>query len=65
MYQKLGIISLSYVFQVPEGDYRLSALAATPENAPGVLFLPPYIDVTVKSPVLNVEFSQVIIHGCL
>lgn len=45
--------------QVPPGDYRLSALAAKPESASGLMFLPSYIDVVIKNPVLNVEFSQV------
>ncbi|KAJ4969122.1 hypothetical protein NE237_015823 [Protea cynaroides] len=47
-----------FCFEVPPGDYRLSALAATPESASGLLFLPPYVDVVVNSPILNVEFSQ-------
>lgn len=54
-----------FCFQVPPGDYRLSALAVTPENTPELVFLPPYVDVSVRSPLLNVEFSQaqVNIHG--
>lgn len=44
-------------FQVPTGEYRLSALA--PESASGLLFVPSHIDVVVKSPLLNVKFSQV------
>ena len=48
------------VFQVPPGEYRLSALAAKPDSAPELLFLPPHVDVLVKSPVLNVEFHQVV-----
>jgi len=40
----------------------LSAIAATPENAAGLMFTPSYIDVVVKSPLLNIEFSQVIFH---
>ncbi|KAG4983099.1 hypothetical protein JHK87_027848 [Glycine soja] len=48
--------------QVPPGEYRLSAIAATLENGVGLRFAPSYIDVVVKSPVLNIEFSQVIHH---
>lgn len=47
------------IFQVPSGEYRLSAFAAKPESGSGLLFLPAYIDVTVKTPLLNLEFSQV------
>ncbi|XP_021744068.1 nodal modulator 1-like [Chenopodium quinoa] len=55
----------NFCFQVPPGDYRLSAMASTPENAPELVFLPPYTDVSVRSPLLNIEFSQaqVKIHG--
>lgn len=56
----LLIFLLSYIFQVPPGEYRLSALAATPKGASELLFLPAYVDVAVKSPLLNIEFSQVI-----
>ncbi|KAG2258897.1 hypothetical protein Bca52824_078191 [Brassica carinata] len=50
---------------VPPGEYRLSAFAATPKSAPELLFLPGYMDVSVKSPLLNIEFSQarVNVHG--
>ncbi|KAK6941103.1 hypothetical protein RJ641_030634 [Dillenia turbinata] len=48
----------NFCFEVPPGEYRLSALAASPESASELLFLPSHIDVVVKSPVLNVEFSQ-------
>ncbi|XP_057966723.1 uncharacterized protein LOC131156786 isoform X2 [Malania oleifera] len=51
-----------FCFKVFPGEYRLSALAATTESAPGLLFLPPYVDVVVKSPVLNVEFSQALVN---
>ncbi|MCH95957.1 nodal modulator 1-like, partial [Trifolium medium] len=40
------------------GEYRLSAIASTPDNAAGLMFAPSYIDVAIKSPLLNVEFSQ-------
>lgn len=53
-------LKISCVFQVPPGEYRLSAFAATPKSAPELLFLPGYMDVSVKSPLLNIEFSQVI-----
>lgn len=57
----------NFCFEVPPGEYRLSALAATPESAPGLLFLPSYVDVAVKSPLLKVEFSQALvnIHGAV
>ncbi|PSS14739.1 Nodal modulator 1 like [Actinidia chinensis var. chinensis] len=48
----------NFCFEVPPGEYRLSALAAKPDSAPELLFLPPHVDVLVKSPVLNVEFHQ-------
>ncbi|XP_050236465.1 uncharacterized protein LOC126686455 [Mercurialis annua] len=52
----------NFCFEVPPGEYRLSAFAATPEQAPGLLFLPPYVDVVVKSPFMNVEFSQALVN---
>ncbi|XP_019421865.1 PREDICTED: nodal modulator 1-like isoform X4 [Lupinus angustifolius] len=57
----------NFCFEVLPGEYRLSAIAASPENAPGLLFLPSYIDVVVKSPLLNVQFSQTLvnIHGAV
>ncbi|KAK6937266.1 hypothetical protein RJ641_030774, partial [Dillenia turbinata] len=55
----------NFCFEVPLGEYRLSALAASPESVSELLFSPPHVDVVVKSPVLNVEFSQahVSLHG--
>ncbi|KAG5072994.1 hypothetical protein JHK86_008205 [Glycine max] len=55
----------NFCFEVLPGEYRLSAIAATPENAAGLMFAPSYIDVVVKSPMLNIEFSQALvnIHG--
>lgn len=47
------------ICQVSPGEYRLSALAVTPDSAPGLLFSPPYVDVMVKSPLLDVQFTQV------
>lgn len=54
-----------FCFEVPPGDYRLLALAATAERASELLFLPSYVDVSVNSPLLNIEFfqAQVDIHG--
>ncbi|XP_058008575.1 uncharacterized protein LOC110645700 isoform X2 [Hevea brasiliensis] len=51
-----------FCFEVPPGEYRLSAFAATPESASGLLFLPPYIDVMVKNPLLDIEFSQALVN---
>ncbi|KAF3436558.1 hypothetical protein FNV43_RR23650 [Rhamnella rubrinervis] len=51
-----------FCFEVPAGEYRLSALAAKPEIASGLMFLPPHIDVEVRSPLLNVEFSQALVN---
>lgn len=56
----LSLFGIFNVVQVPSGEYRLSALDTTPESASGLIFLPPYIDIIVKSPILNIEFSQVI-----
>ncbi|KAF9619797.1 hypothetical protein IFM89_009319 [Coptis chinensis] len=47
-----------FCFEVPPGEYRVSAYSAKPESAPGLLFMPPHIDLKVNSPLLNVEFSQ-------
>ncbi|XP_061366169.1 uncharacterized protein LOC133309420 [Gastrolobium bilobum] len=57
----------NFCFEVLPGEYRLSAIAATPENSAGLMFAPSYIDVVVKSPLLNVEFSQALvnIHGAV
>ncbi|BFG23849.1 hypothetical protein CerSpe_101230 [Prunus speciosa] len=52
----------SFCFEVPPGEYRLSALAASPESASGLMFLPSYIDVVVKSPLLDVKFSQALVN---
>ncbi|KAG9457834.1 hypothetical protein H6P81_002342 [Aristolochia fimbriata] len=46
-----------FCFEVPPGEYRLSALPST-ESSSVLLFLPPFIDVQVTNPVLNLEFSQ-------
>ncbi|CAM8928070.1 unnamed protein product [Rhodiola kirilowii] len=62
---KLTDESGNFCFEVPSGEYRLSVLAVASNNAPELLFLPPFIDVTVKSPLLNIQFSQALvnIHG--
>ncbi|KAJ6823851.1 nodal modulator 3 [Iris pallida] len=54
-----------FCFEVPPGEYRLSALAPTSESSSGLLFSPPHIDVKVDRPLLDVQFSeaQVNIHG--
>ncbi|KAL3531546.1 hypothetical protein ACH5RR_010868 [Cinchona calisaya] len=51
----------SFCFEVPPGEYRLSAFSAAPE----LLFSPSYVDVKVISPILNVKFyqAQVNVHG--
>jgi hypothetical protein len=48
----------NFCFEVPPGEYRLSAFAATPESSPELQFLPPYVDVSVHNPLLNVVFYQ-------
>ncbi|KAI7745608.1 hypothetical protein M8C21_033454 [Ambrosia artemisiifolia] len=47
-----------FCFEVPPGDYRLSAIAVTPETAPHLLFSPPHIDVNVNGPLLSLKFYQ-------
>ncbi|ONK63217.1 uncharacterized protein A4U43_C07F12600 [Asparagus officinalis] len=55
----------SFCFEVPPGEYRLSAMAANSESSLSLLFSPSYIDLKVDRPLLCVEFSQaqVDIHG--
>ncbi|XP_072975145.1 uncharacterized protein [Typha angustifolia] len=56
----------SFCFEVPAGEYRLSALAVDSESSSGLtMFSPSHIDVKVNNPLLSVEFfqSQVNIHG--
>ncbi|KAL6517503.1 hypothetical protein OROMI_033204 [Orobanche minor] len=48
----------NFCFEVPSGEYRLSAFAATPESAPELLFSPNHIDVIVNKPSLNINFYQ-------
>ncbi|PPS11625.1 hypothetical protein GOBAR_AA09004 [Gossypium barbadense] len=50
--------SRKFCFEVPPGEYRISALSAAPESSPELLFLPAYADVVVNGPIFNVEFSQ-------
>jgi hypothetical protein len=45
--------------QVPTGEYRLSALPVDSDGFSSLMFSPGHIDVNVKSPLLDVEFSQV------
>ncbi|WJX79873.1 hypothetical protein P8452_62950 [Trifolium repens] len=52
----------NFCFEVIPGEYRLSAIASTPDNAAGLMFAPSYIDVAIKSPLLNVEFSQALVN---
>lgn len=62
---KLTDESGHFCFEVPPGDYRLSAIPAKLENAKELLFSPSHIDVSVRSPILDVKFyqAQVSIHG--
>ncbi|KAL5700275.1 hypothetical protein ACHQM5_025742 [Ranunculus cassubicifolius] len=48
----------NFCFEVPPGEYRVSAFPAKKESAPGLLFMPPHVDLMVNTPQLNVEFSQ-------
>ncbi|KAI3460746.1 hypothetical protein Pfo_017409 [Paulownia fortunei] len=48
----------NFCFEVPPGEYRLSAFAATPESSPELLFSPNYVDVNVNKPLLSVKFYQ-------
>ncbi|KAL3649360.1 hypothetical protein CASFOL_005763 [Castilleja foliolosa] len=48
----------NFCFEVPSGEYRLSAFAATPESAPELLFSPEYMDVVVNKPLLDIKFYQ-------
>ncbi|XP_071689841.1 uncharacterized protein [Rutidosis leptorrhynchoides] len=55
----------NFCFEVPPGDYRLSAIAAASESNPDLLFSPPHIDVNVNGPLLSLKFYQakVNVHG--
>ncbi|PWA55857.1 carbohydrate-binding-like fold protein [Artemisia annua] len=54
-----------FCFEVPPGDYRLSAIAAKPDATPDLLFSPPHIDVNVNGPLMSPKFYQarVNLHG--
>uniref|UniRef100_A0A453EWB4 Carbohydrate-binding-like fold protein n=1 Tax=Aegilops tauschii subsp. strangulata TaxID=200361 RepID=A0A453EWB4_AEGTS len=54
-----------FCFEVSTGEYRLSVLPVDSEGSSNLLFSPGYIDVNVKCPLLDVEFSQsqVNVHG--
>ncbi|TYH06259.1 hypothetical protein ES288_A08G142500v1 [Gossypium darwinii] len=54
--------SRKFCFEVPPGEYRISALSAAPESSPELLFLPAYADVVVNGPIFNVEFSQALVN---
>lgn len=62
---KLTDESGHFCFEVPPGDYRLSAMPAKLENTKELLFSPSHIDVSVRSLILDVKFyqAQVSIHG--
>ncbi|XP_020582694.1 LOW QUALITY PROTEIN: nodal modulator 1-like [Phalaenopsis equestris] len=62
---KLTMENGSFCFLVPPGEYRLSALALSSDTSSSPLFSPPYIDIKVNSPLLDIEFfeAQVNIHG--
>ncbi|CAM0881057.1 unnamed protein product [Alopecurus aequalis] len=47
-----------FCFEVPPGEYRLSALPVDSEGFSSLMFSPGHIDVNVNSPLLDVEFSQ-------
>ncbi|XP_078443187.1 carbohydrate-binding-like fold [Wolffia australiana] len=55
----------NFCFEVPPGEYRLSALAMKSQRTSRIQFSPQYVDVMVNKPVLNVEFlqAQVNIYG--
>ncbi|TVU21253.1 hypothetical protein EJB05_30878 [Eragrostis curvula] len=54
-----------FCFEVPAGEYKLSALPVDTERSSSLMFSPGSIDVNVNSPLLDLEFSQsqVNIHG--
>ncbi|KAK4367254.1 hypothetical protein RND71_015134 [Anisodus tanguticus] len=62
---KLTDESGHFCFEVPPGEYRLSAIPAKLENAKELIFSPSHIDVSVRSPLLDVKFyqAQVSVHG--
>ncbi|KAK3160680.1 hypothetical protein QOZ80_1BG0062920 [Eleusine coracana subsp. coracana] len=54
-----------FCFEVPAGEYQLSALPVDTERSSTLMFSPGSIGVNVNSPLLDLEFSQsqVNIHG--
>lgn len=42
--------------------FTKARVAATLDNAAGLMFAPSYIDVVIKSPLLNVEFPQALVN---
>ncbi|KAL3685286.1 hypothetical protein R1sor_003308 [Riccia sorocarpa] len=48
----------SFCFEVPPGEYRLSPLTTPAENAAGLIFSPPYLDISVYAPVIDAVFVQ-------
>ncbi|CAA6653957.1 unnamed protein product [Spirodela intermedia] len=54
-----------FCFEVPPGEYRISALAMKSQSSSQILFSPSYIDVMVDNPLFNLEFlqAQVNIYG--
>ncbi|KAL6850380.1 hypothetical protein ACP4OV_021007 [Aristida adscensionis] len=54
-----------FCFEVPTGEYKLSALPVDSERSASLMFSPGSIDINVNSPLLDLEFSQsqVNVHG--
>ncbi|AQK91365.1 Carbohydrate-binding-like fold [Zea mays] len=54
-----------FCFEVPAGEYQLSALPVDSERSSSLMFSPGSISVNVNSPLLDLEFSQsqVNVHG--
>ncbi|XP_062197301.1 uncharacterized protein LOC133900188 [Phragmites australis] len=54
-----------FCFEVPAGEYQLSALPVDSERSSSLMFSPGSIGVNVNSPLLDLEFSQsqVNVHG--
>ncbi|PKA65074.1 hypothetical protein AXF42_Ash019086 [Apostasia shenzhenica] len=55
----------NFCFEVPPGEYQLSAVAINADSSSSPLFSPPYIDIKVYNPVLDIEFfeAQVDVYG--
>ncbi|GLJ20863.1 hypothetical protein SUGI_0380570 [Cryptomeria japonica] len=51
-----------FCFEVPPGDYRVSPHTTSLENASGLLFSPPHVDVTMNGPFLGIEFTQALVN---